>query len=141
MTPTTDAAVPSAEGGRPPQPGPLLTGDQVSPHPGAVYRDAFTRAAAVMRQEGLPLSAGLLEAQRDLDEEDLVRAGGDGYRAAVLADVERALMAAARQEQQEGRPAVARTVRRCAQLVAELAGDPDALPRLAHTDPPGEQED
>ncbi|MGW3711378.1 hypothetical protein ACWDN6_14675 [Streptomyces albogriseolus] len=54
---------------------PLLIGEQVEAYGAAVRAQTFTDAAEIMRREGLPMSAGLLEAQRDVETLDRAEAG------------------------------------------------------------------
>ncbi|WP_331762498.1 hypothetical protein OG612_45550 (plasmid) [Streptomyces sp. NBC_01527] len=102
---------------------PLLVGGQVLAYALAVRGAAFTDAAVLLRREGLPLSAGLLEAQRDLDDMDAASAGAS-FRNAVLEDVESTLRAAAGQVHEwTGRPGAADVVRECADMVRAMRSD------------------
>lgn len=49
---------------------PLLVGEQVEAYARAIWRNTCTDVAAMLRRDGLPLSAGIVEAHRDLTELD-----------------------------------------------------------------------
>ncbi|MGW0604117.1 hypothetical protein [Streptomyces sp. NPDC002640] len=49
---------------------PLLAGEQVEAYARAIWRQACTDVAEILARDGLPLSAGIVEAHRDLTELD-----------------------------------------------------------------------
>ncbi|NEW75454.1 hypothetical protein [Streptomyces rhizosphaericus] len=69
---------------------PPLIGAQVEPHAAAVRQNTYTEVAAMLRHDGLPMSAGLVEAHRDLTSLDRPE-----QRAEFAREVRRAVRAAA----------------------------------------------